>query len=419
MYVINLVCLQDGKEVVFEKCYFEVVEQIVTVLGMMKGVVMKLGQVMSFFDVGFVFEEHCEEFQCKFGAFCDVVLKVRFDDMRKVIEFEFEVLLIEIFSYFDIEFVVVVLIGQVYCVILYDGCDVVVKVQYFGVGVVVCVDMQNFGIILWLFKCIVFGFDVKVMVEEICSWIVEEFDYEFEVINQCVFACIFCGYLFIVIFDVVMSLLCECVLIFDYVYGDGFDMFKHVDQVMRDCVVEIVFCFYFGCMYCYWQFFGDLYLGNFLMLHNGWMVFFDFGLFKVMLQYLIDIEFEIQCVGYEGDAQWLWEIWVEGGLLCKFECFCFDKLFLQFFDVIWWYLIDEEIQFGFEIVIQVMIDMLDSCLEHFGQMCYEILFVDYIFGWWVEMFMLVVFGQLCAKVNWYWIVCEWIYGDLFVIELGC
>ena len=55
-------------------------------LGTMKGAAMKLGQVMSFLDVGLVPEEYREEFQRKLGALRDAAPKVRFDDMRKVIE---------------------------------------------------------------------------------------------------------------------------------------------------------------------------------------------------------------------------------------------------------------------------------------------------------------------------------------------
>ena len=47
----------------------ETAKQIVAVLGTMKGAAMKLGQVMSFLDVGLVPEEHREEFQRELGIF--------------------------------------------------------------------------------------------------------------------------------------------------------------------------------------------------------------------------------------------------------------------------------------------------------------------------------------------------------------
>ena len=57
-----------------------------TALGTMKGAAMKVGQVMSFLDVGLVPEEYREEFQRKLGELRDAAPKVTFEQMRKVIE---------------------------------------------------------------------------------------------------------------------------------------------------------------------------------------------------------------------------------------------------------------------------------------------------------------------------------------------
>ena len=55
----------------------------------MKGAAMKLGQVMSFLDVGLVPEEYREEFQAKLAELRDAAPKVSFKDMKKVIEGEY------------------------------------------------------------------------------------------------------------------------------------------------------------------------------------------------------------------------------------------------------------------------------------------------------------------------------------------
>jgi predicted unusual protein kinase regulating ubiquinone biosynthesis (AarF/ABC1/UbiB family) len=54
----NLGRSDDGKSAALERRHVEAAEQIVTALGTMKGAAMKLGQVMSFLDVGLVPEEH-------------------------------------------------------------------------------------------------------------------------------------------------------------------------------------------------------------------------------------------------------------------------------------------------------------------------------------------------------------------------
>ena len=133
----------------------------------MKGAAMKLGQVMSFLDVGLVPEEHREEFQRKLGELRDAAPKVRFSDMRKVMESELGESLEEAFEAFDSEPIAAASIGQVYRARLHDGRDVAVKVQYPGVAQAVRADMQNLGIILRLMKRIAPGLDVKSTAEEI------------------------------------------------------------------------------------------------------------------------------------------------------------------------------------------------------------------------------------------------------------
>jgi predicted unusual protein kinase regulating ubiquinone biosynthesis (AarF/ABC1/UbiB family) len=417
-HATNLARSQDGKDAALERRHLEAAEQIVTALGTMKGAAMKLGQVMSFLDVGLVPEEHREEFQRKLGALRDAAPKVRFDDMRKVIESELEAPLRETFSAFDTEPVAAASIGQVYRATLHDGRDVAVKVQYPGVAAAVRADMQNLGMILRLLKRIAPGLDVKATAEEIRNRIGEELDYELEAHNQRALARIFKGHPFVVIPDVMTSLSRERVLVSEYVHGDGFDTLKNADQATRDRAGEIVFRFYFGCMYRHRQFSGDPHPGNFLMLPDGRMAFVDFGLFKVMPRNLIELELETQRAGHEGDAQRLWEIWAEGGLLKQPDRFRPDKLLSQFLDATWWYLTDEEIELGPEVATQVMIDMSDPRSEHFGQMRHETLPADHIFGRRVEMLTLAVLGQLRARANWHRIAREWIYGDPPVTELG-
>src|SRR3989442_8851243 len=89
-HAANVARTEDGRRSALERRHIEAAEQIVTALGTMKGAAMKVGQVMSFLDVGLVPEEYREEFQRKLGELRDAAPQVRFDDMRKVIEDELE-----------------------------------------------------------------------------------------------------------------------------------------------------------------------------------------------------------------------------------------------------------------------------------------------------------------------------------------
>ena len=141
----NLARGDDARQRALERRHLEAAEQIVAALGTMKGAAMKLGQVMSFLDVGLVPEEHREEFQRKLGALRDAAPKVRFADMRRVIEDDLGEPLRESFAAFDPDPIAAASIGQVYRAELHDGREVAVKVQYPGVAQAVRADMQNLG----------------------------------------------------------------------------------------------------------------------------------------------------------------------------------------------------------------------------------------------------------------------------------
>ena len=414
----NLTRDERGRQVALERRHVEAAEQIVTALGTMKGAAMKLGQVLSFLDVGLVPEEYRDEFQRKLGELRDAAPNVRFSDMRKVIESELASPLGEVFGAFDEEPVAAASIGQVYRAQLPDGRDVAVKVQYPGVAQAVRADMQNLGLILRVMKQVAPGLDVKATAEEVRSRIGEELDYELEAQHQRSLARLFRGHPFIVVPDVMTALSREKVLVTEFVHGAGFDAIKGMDQPTRDRVGEIVFRFFMGCMYRHHQFSGDPHPGNFMLMDDGRVAFLDFGLFKVMPKELIELELECQRAGHEGDGERLHAIWAETGFLAHPERFRPDKLLAQFRDATWWYVLDEEIALEPEIATQVLIDMSDPRSRHFGQMRHETLPADHLFGRRVEMLTLAVLSQLRCRANFHRIAREWMYGDLPVTELG-
>jgi predicted unusual protein kinase regulating ubiquinone biosynthesis (AarF/ABC1/UbiB family) len=414
----NVARTEEGRNKALERRHLEAAEQIVAALGTMKGAAMKLGQVMSFLDVGLVPEEHREEFQRKLGALRDAAPKVRFTDMRKVIEAELDAPLDETFARFDETPVAAASIGQVYRAELPDGREVAVKVQYPGVAQAVRADMQNLGIILRLMKRIAPGLDVRATAEEIRSRIGEELDYELEAANQRSLARIYRGHPFIHVPNVVTSLSRERVIVSEFVRGVGFDALKEGDAQTRDRLGEIVFRFFVGGMYRHRQFSGDPHPGNFLLESDGRVAFLDFGLFKVMPPELLEVELAAQRAGHEGDAQALHRIFSERGFLREPDRFRPDKLLAQFLDATWWYVLDEELALEPEIATRVMIEMADPRSSHFAQMRHETLPADHLFGRRVEMLTLAVLSQLRATGNWHRIAREWMYGDAPQTELG-
>src|SRR6187200_2691718 len=333
----NLRRSDDEAEQALARRQVETAEQIVAALGTMKGAAMKLGQVMSFLDVGLVPEEYREQFQHKLAELRDAAPKVSFKDMRKVIEQDYGEPLEEVFATFDPVPVAAASIGQVYKARLHDGRDVAVKVQYPGVNAAVRADMQNLGMILRLMKSVAPGLDPKALGAEIRSRIDEELDYELEATNQRTLARIFRGHPFIVIPDVVTSLSRERVIVSEYVAGRGFEEIKQLPQLERDRIGEIVFRFYFGCMYRHHQFSGDPHPGNSILLDDTRMVFLDFGLFKRIPAEVAEFELQTQRLGILRDGRGLIEHLHEGGWMGDPSYYTEEGILTQFDDLTWWY----------------------------------------------------------------------------------
>jgi predicted unusual protein kinase regulating ubiquinone biosynthesis (AarF/ABC1/UbiB family) len=408
----------EQRKVAWEKRQLEAAEQIVAALGTMKGAAMKLGQVMSFLDVGLVPEEYRDEFQRKLAALRDAAPTVTFKEMRKVIEAELDDPINEVFESFDEEPIAAASIGQVYRARLQDGRDVAVKVQYPGVAAAVRADMQNLGLILRLAKRIAPGMDPQAIGREISERIEEELDYELEAQNQRSMARIYRGHPFIVIPDVVTSLSHERVIVSEFVAGRGFEEMKQLPQDERDRIGETIFRFYFGCMYRHHQFSGDPHPGNCLLLDDGRMAFLDFGLFKRITADAAEFELQSQRLGIERRGAELIEHLHRGGWMSDPSYYTEAGILDQFDDFTWWYSRDEEIELTPEIATEVMIQMSDPRSRHFGKMRHETLPPDHLFGRRLEMLTLAVLGQLRSTANWHRIAREWIYGDAPVTELG-
>ncbi|HEY2771474.1 MAG TPA: AarF/ABC1/UbiB kinase family protein [Solirubrobacteraceae bacterium] len=414
----NVTRTKEGREAALERRHIEAAEQIVAALGTMKGAAMKVGQVLSFLDAGLVPEEYREEFQRKLGALRDAAPTVSFKDMRKVIEQELDEPLKEVFAEFDEEAIAAASIGQVYRAQLHDGRTVAVKVQYPGVAAAVRADMQNLGLILRLAKRIAPGMDPQAIGEEIRNRVAEELDYELEAQNQRTLARIFRGHPFIVIPDVITSLSRERVMVSEFVEGVGFEELKKRPQEERDRLSEIIFRFYFGCLYRHHQFSGDPHPGNSMLLADGRMAFLDFGLFKRMPPGAVELEIQVARAVIEGDKDTIMRIGAETGFFPEPEKFDPDKVLEHFRAATAWYTEDEYIELSPEYATQVLIDMSDPRSEYFGQLRHESAPPDHLFGRRMEVLTLAVLSQLHGRGNFHRIAREWFYDDPPATELG-
>ncbi len=409
---------QAGQEALARR-QLETAKQIVAVLGTMKGAAMKLGQVMSFLDVGLVEEQYREEFQAELAKLRDAAPTVAFKQMRRVIEDDLGERVGAVFEDFEEEPLAAASIGQVYRARLReDGREVAVKVQYPGVAAAVRADLQNLDMIMRLLKRMTPQLDVRAVATEIKERIGEELDYELEASNQRSLARIFHGHPFVKIPDVVTELSREHVMVSELVEGVGFEELKGYPQAERNRIGEIVFRFFLGCLYRHRQFSGDPHPGNFMLLEDGRVAFLDFGLFKRLDAAPVELELAAQRAVIEHDAQALHRLLADSGFLPHPERVDPEELLAFIEDAIGWYTTDETIALTPEVATEVMIESSDPRSSHFRHMRHQDIRPEHLFGRRMEMLTLAVLSQLRASANWHRIAREWIYGEEPVTELG-
>ncbi len=392
--------------------------QIVRVLGSMKGVAMKAGQMLSVVDLEAVPPAYRDEVRATLAELRDSAPSVAFADMKRVMEREYGERLDRVFETFDEEPVAAASIGQVYRATLEDGRAVAVKVQYPGIAAAVRADLQNLVPMLRIAKQIAPNLDVQDLADEVRERIHEELDYELEAENTRAVARAHRGHPFIVIPDVVMDLCRPRVIVMDFIDGVSHEQIALRDQATRDRVAEMIFRFYFGAMYRHHAFSGDPHPGNSLLLADGRMAFLDFGLFKRISAAAAERELEIQRLGVEGRGEEMIERMRAAGMLPANVRATPEAILDQFRRYTWWFTDDEQLELDPGMATRIVLEFSDPMNRAFHEVRRETLPAEHLFGRRLEMMTLAVMSQLRPRGNWYRIAREWLYGDAPQTELG-
>jgi predicted unusual protein kinase regulating ubiquinone biosynthesis (AarF/ABC1/UbiB family) len=415
----NVARSEEGRSAASERRRLDAAQHVAEVLGQMKGAAMKAGQMASLMDFSRLPSGELEDFQARFEDLRDSAPQVPFKDMQRVIERELGERLSDVFCEFDRDAAAAASIGQVYRARLHDGREVAVKVQYPGVAAAVRADLQNLGLLMRAAKRFAPGLDAAAMASEIRERITEELDYEHEAQTQRAFARRWRGHPFIVVPDVVTALCRERVLVTEWVEGISFNDLKAAPQPARDRVGEIVFRFFFGSLYRFGQFSGDPHPGNFLLLEDGRVAFFDFGLTKMVPRATIEAELGVLRAGLDGDADG-----VHAGLAAlgffdpadpRIDP---DRLLSHVRALNSWYADDEPVTLTREYVSRLLRDAGDPRSEYWDLMRNETIPADSLFSNRMQGMTLAVLGQLSATANWHRVMCEWLYGSAPSSPLG-
>ena len=263
------------KERLDEEFLLHSAEEVTETLGNLKGVMMKLGQMASYLDLGLP-----DEMRAALATLQTAAPPMAPELATSTVEEALGGRVGEYFSEWDPEAIAAASIGQVHRAITRDGRAVAVKIQYPGIAAAMAADLEHTDVIFTALRMLFPSLEVAPLVEELTTRLAEELDYVNEATNQQRFADAYRGHPFIVVPDVVEALSNERVLTSDLLGGRHFNELSHGTQDERNHVGEVIFRYVMRSLYCMRSFNGDPHPGNYLILDEGRVAFLDYGLVK-------------------------------------------------------------------------------------------------------------------------------------------
>jgi len=246
-------------------------------MGAMKGVAMKLGQMISFLDdlMPPVFAEQMRSLQNAAPPELDA------ETVLAQVELELGRPVEQLFASFDTTAMAAASIGQVHRATTRDGRDVVVKVQYPGVDAAIRADLANAKALAGGVGRFFPTLDARALAEELRERVLEELDYRIEAANQEAFRRQFAGDADLEIPAVVAELSSERVLTTEY--KPGLDLYRFCEtatEEARQRAGQALHRFVFESIWVYGVFNADPHPGNFLFREDGRVICLDFGCVK-------------------------------------------------------------------------------------------------------------------------------------------
>lgn len=254
-------------------------------LGEMKGLAMKVGQMMSYADHSLP-----PEYRKLLALLQTQSQPTPIDQVRALLEAELQMAVDDAFAELDPAPIACASIGQVHRGRLHDGTRVAVKVQHPGVEQAIRADLKSAAVVGRLKGLVLTQQDMKGMMREIEARFLEECDYLLEAERQQRFAGLFAEDPEIVVPEVHGALCRKRVLVTTFYEGASFQQFLAADppQPERDRIGDALYRFYLATLYRHALFHADPHPGNYLFTRDGRLVMLDYGCVKEFSRELLE-----------------------------------------------------------------------------------------------------------------------------------
>jgi predicted unusual protein kinase regulating ubiquinone biosynthesis (AarF/ABC1/UbiB family) len=253
------------------------VDAAAKILGQLRGVATKVGQMASYVD-GVVPEERREVFEAGMAKLRAAAPRSSTAEIRGLVEAELGAPISERFSEWNDEPLASASIGQVHQARTLEGRAVAVKVQHHGIVEAMEADLKNAGLFEVMARTLGLGkMEIGRLVQEARTRFREELDYELEAQRQRAFAELHAQDPRIIIPPVIASHSTRRVLTTALMEGMPFEQACEADPEQRRRWCETLWHFVYGSIMVGGMFNADPHPGNYLMQPDGRVVFFDFG----------------------------------------------------------------------------------------------------------------------------------------------
>lgn len=252
-------------------------EKATEVLGRMRGLAAKVGQIASYVD-GVVPEGGGEAYQRALASLRESTMTSSFPEIRAVVEEELCGPLDRLYASFEEQPFASASIGQVHRATLDDGSEVAVKVQHPGIAGAIDSDLGSAAMLQPLASLATGSkLDSKVVLEEMSKRLREELDYALEAERQEQFRAVHADDRHIRIPAVVRGRSGKRVLTSELARGVTLEQVATRSEAERRAFAETLWRFVFKGNLVGRMFNADPHPGNYLFGEDGVVTFLDFG----------------------------------------------------------------------------------------------------------------------------------------------
>lgn len=257
-------------------------EQAVALLGNLRGIAAKVGQMASYVD-GMIPEPQRAAYERVLSSLQAATSSSPFNEVRALVEAELGCSLVHAFAEFEPEPMASASIGQVHRARLHDGRAVVVKVQHPGIDQAIEADLKSAGSLSSVIALLgPRSLNPESIFEEVAERFREELDYRHEAAQQQAFADMHRGDPRIHVPDVIASHSTGRVLCSELATGHSFSEAVAAEPSLRRSYAELLWHFAFKGLLQYGKFNADPHPGNFIFHPDGRITFLDFGCIQAL-----------------------------------------------------------------------------------------------------------------------------------------